>query len=560
MKNKRLLQILALVVVLSMIFTTAAFATPGHKQFERDSKQYELDTDEYDKALKSLIEKEIVKGYGKGEYGLSGNVKRGDVIVMIVRAFELEKKYDVSELSEKFLDIVDKNDYFYGPVNIAKKLGIAKGDGKYFKPNKPVTIQEAIWLIERSDDLINESVHEDTIKWLKDYYEGKLNDFAKRRDVFWMLYFVLDGKAPDDNKEEDKLKDIVLDIDDDSELAFLDSWFNRAFNVLKDADNDVEDLEYVKFELPIKNGTLYYDYEEDEYKNVLVDEKTKYYLAAEADDDDKEIKNITLVPKVNFSGTISIKYNAFDEDGVSYPGLMKITVKSNEEVQEIKTITLTMDEDDITTFDFLEELEKKTDLINSDLIDELEYVKFKLVDRGELTIDYADSNGIKVKLNEVYYFDHIDDDLTFKYTGTNTANIQFTVYDDDDKPYDGLIKIVPEEEKEIKIETISLKMDRDDVEEIDFLAELEGKVDLIDDKLFDKLDYVKFTSIDRGELAIDYANVDDVKVKLNKIYYFDHIDDDLTFNYTETSTANIQFTVYDIEGNVSFDGLIKITN
>ncbi|MGD9566969.1 MAG: S-layer homology domain-containing protein [Sedimentibacter sp.] len=455
MKNKHMVRILSLVVVLSMIFTTVAFATPENKKFEKDSKKTELKDEDYNQALLSLIEKEIVKGYGKGDYGLSGNVKRGDVIVMIIRALDLEDDYDAKEISENYLnmmsddeddfdDVNDKSAYYYGPIKIAKKLGIAKGDGRYFKPNKPVTIQEAIWLIERAEDILDDDIDIDLgkIEELAEIYAGELNDFAKRRDVFWMLYYVLDGAVSDDDEaEETELTDIKLDMNDDSELAFSDSWFNRAFNVLKDADSDVEDLEYVEFELPAKNGTLYYDYDEDEVRNTLVNEETKYYIATE-DDDDKEIKNITLVPKTYFSGTITIEYNAFDENGVSYQGFMKITVDGDEEVQEIKTITLTMDEDDVEDIDFLGKLEEKVDIIDNSLFDKLDYVKFTSIDRGELTIDYADDNNVGVELNKIYYFDHIDDDLTLEYTGTRTVNIQFTVYDiEANESYDGLIKI-----------------------------------------------------------------------------------------------------------------------
>lgn len=460
MMNKKFSRIIALVVVLCMMFTTVAFATPGKKGYERDKKKTELKDEDYNKALLSLIEKEIVKGYGKGEYGLSGNVKRGDVIVMIIRALGLED-VDAKELSKNYLGLMtdyedededddfednkDKNAYYYGPVKIAKKLGIAKGDGKYFKPNKPVTVQEVIWLIERAEDIIDDdnNIDSDKIEELTKIYDGDLNSFAKRRDVFWMLNYVLNGVELDDGEEEVKLTDIKLDMKDDSELDFLDSWFNRTFNILKKADSDVKDLEYVKFEFPIKNGTLYYDYDKDDDKNTLVNEKTKYYLSTEAEDNDKEIQNITLIPKKYFTGTIEVNYKAFDKDGKSYPGLMKITVVDGEEENiKLETIQLKMDSDDVEYIDFLHELEQKADLINKSLFDELDYVKFTSIDRGELTIDYDEEDDIEVRLNKTYYLDSIDDDLTFKYTGTKTANINFTVFDKEtDKSYDGSIKI-----------------------------------------------------------------------------------------------------------------------
>lgn len=548
MRNKRVLQILALVVVLSMIFTSAVFATPGHKKFKRNSKQYELNIEEYDNALKSLIEKEIVKGYGKGDYGLSGNVKRGDVIVMIVRAFQLEDDYDVEELSENFLDIVDKDHYFYAPVGIAKKLGIAKGDGKYFKPNKPVTIQEAIWLIERSDDLVNKNIDEDTIDELEEIYKDELNDFAKRRDVFWMLYYVLDGTVTDDGKvEETELTEIKIDMNDDSELAFLDSWFNRVFNNLKDDDDDVEDLEYVEFELPIDNGTLYYDYDEDDDKNTLVNEDTKYYIATEADDDDKEIKDITLVPKDNFSGTISIKYYAFDLEGASYEGLLKITVERNEDLDDIK---YTVKENNTLRFDY-RSFESYIDEVVFTLLDEKVGTLYfdddkdgKLEDDEEILKNEAITRS---DLRYVYFvpYQDIKDEIT----------INYVAYDGDDE-LEGRVIVTIESVQEIP--TLSLeKRLRDESVEIDFEDNL---YESIGRDLYNEIDYAKFALPSKGQLMIKYDGNDYKSVVKDTKYYIDDIEA-IKYIFDVRGTVDINYTVYDEDTTIedkAYDGLITI--
>jgi len=195
MKKRAIMRTIAAVVSISMIFTATAFATPGHNKIGNAYGKYKPVDNDYEGALKLLIEKEIVRGYGNGDYGLSGNVKRGDVIVMIVRMLDkygvIDKEdYDYEEVGKNYLKIFDdvsKDEYFYGSVKVAKKLGIAKGDGMYFKPNKPVTIQEAIWLVERAGKLLDVDFETERIDDLNEIYKDELKDYAKRRDVFWMI-------------------------------------------------------------------------------------------------------------------------------------------------------------------------------------------------------------------------------------------------------------------------------------------------------------------------------------------------------------------------------------
>jgi len=346
-----------------MIFTTAAFASPKHKRFEHFDKKYEIKIEEYEDALQKLINNEIVKGYGNGDYGLSGNVKRGDVIVMIMRMLEKYEDLDIEydDVEEVFEDVY-KNDYFYGSIAKAKKLGIAKGDGKYFNPNKPVTVKEAILLVDRAGEKLGLNVTDKIIDELETIYEGELDKFAKRRDIFWMIYYVLDlveYEEPDDeDSEETDLADIKLNMSDEDEIEFLDEWFAKAFNDLMKEDSDVEDLDYIKFDMPVKNGKLYYNYDADDGDdNDLVDEEIKYYTGTSGTN---RVDKITLVPNDNYSGTVTVKYYAYDEDGESYEGYMKITVENDMlledvEYKALENETVTFDKDDFESF--LEEVQ-----------------------------------------------------------------------------------------------------------------------------------------------------------------------------------------------------------
>ncbi len=442
MKNKRIMKIFALVVALSMIFTTVIFAAPKHDKFD---KKFVKD---YEGALKSLIQKEIVKGYGNGDYGLSGNVKRGDVIVMIVRMLDQygiidQDDYDVDKLSKNYLKIfddVDFRDYFYGHIKIANELGIAKGDGKYFKPNKPVTIQETIWLIERTGELLDIKFNSDNIDELEKIYAGDLKDFAKRRDVFWMLYLVLADLEIDDDDYD--IADIKYNMDYDETFKFTDKIFLKAFGD--------EDLEYIKFTLP-KDGTLYYNYDANSTKNTLVSESEKYYISNDDSDDELRISKITFKPKANFNGKVSIEYKAYDDDNKAYNGLIIITVNND---NELKDISHTMDYDEV--FKFNDDLFLKAfDYDNEDL----EYIKFTtLPTKGELLYNYGKSSEKPVELNEGYYIYNSDlgsklriSNITYvpKDNFEGKVEIKYNAFDTDDNSYDGLIGITVERNEEL---------------------------------------------------------------------------------------------------------------
>ncbi|WP_312810676.1 S-layer homology domain-containing protein [Sedimentibacter sp.] len=536
MNKKRIIRISALVLAFCMIFTTAVFAAPKHKKIDKKITDYEG-------ALKSLIQKEIVKGYGNGDYGLSGNVKRGDVIVMIVRMLDQygiidENDYDAEKLSENYLEIfedVDYKDYFYGHIRIAKKLGIAKGDGKYFKPEKPVTIQEVIWLIERTGDLLDIKFNSDQVEELEKIYKGDLNDFAKRRDVFWMLYLILDDLDIDEEDDYD-IADIKHTMDDDETFKFTDKMFIKAFGD--------DDLEYIKFTLP-DNGDLYYDYDADASKNSLVSGSKKYFVYNDDLSDELRASKITFKPKDNFTGQVKIEYKAYDEDKV-YDGLIVITVE-NKGFDDIKYV---VKENSNLKFDY-------RSFDNS--IDE---VVFALLDKKIGTLYFDDDNDgnpeddEKLAKNEaisrsdlryVYFVPYQD------YKGE--AIISYIGYDGKEE-FDGRVIVTVESVQEIS--TMSFVGRLNDGEAvIDFEDDLYKS---IGKDLYNKLDYVKFVLPDKGQLMIKYdegkykAVVKDAEYEIGKI-------DEIKYIFDGRGTADINYTAFDEDTHIenkAYDGLVTI--
>ncbi len=552
MKSKRILQILALVIALSMIFTTAAFAVPGHKNFEKNFKSLKLNDEDYNRALMSLISKEIVKGYGKGEYGLRGNVKRGDVIVMIIRALELEDNYDFRELGANYLsmlkdiddfeDVKDINAYYYGPIKIAKKLGIARGDGIYFKPNTPVTIQEAIWLISRAEALLDKNIDMDSdrIEELKEIYADELNDFAKRQDVFWMLNYVLDLE---EIEEDFNLKNINIDLEDESQLNFEDDWFEDAYT------GDSSDLKYIKFTLPDGGGKLYYNYDKDENKNSLVSEKIKYYFD---DEEDTEIENISFVPDDNYKGNVTIEYSAYTDEE-SYSGLIKITVDYN--TPDI--ITYNVKENKYVNFD------------EEDFDKNIDEVTFELPDEKTGTLYYDDDEDGRPESDEViskktvFDRDQLDNIIfkTYQYFKGEAA-VKYTadehINNEVDKTYYGEIKIIVEGVQDIA--SIKLDCDFDDGwVNIDLNNNLEDITEDDDPFDLDDVDYVKLEQPKDGTLKIKLKDKSLINADYEDSYELKEIEY-IRYIFEDNGEIEINYKVYDEKVNsvLEYDGIIII--
>lgn len=95
-------------------------------------------------AVEKLYAQGIVNGQGSGTFGPSANIKRGDFMLMLARAYDLK-----AETKDNFAD-VSENKYYFDAVAAAKALGIAKGDGENFNPEATITRQEAMTLLCRT--------------------------------------------------------------------------------------------------------------------------------------------------------------------------------------------------------------------------------------------------------------------------------------------------------------------------------------------------------------------------------------------------------------------------
>lgn len=95
-------------------------------------------------AVEDLYRRGVVKGVSAERFGPGQNIKRGDFMLMLARA------YSLSSVDTGNFNDVPAGSYYYDAIAAAKALGVAKGDGGVFRPDSPITRQEALVLLHRT--------------------------------------------------------------------------------------------------------------------------------------------------------------------------------------------------------------------------------------------------------------------------------------------------------------------------------------------------------------------------------------------------------------------------
>jgi len=139
MKAKRTLCVFVLAVLLISTLTTtfyfdgAIFAESEIRSFNDVGENYSWAKDE----IEYLAGKGIINGTQNKNFEPGRNITRAEFITLLVKALNLK-----AEVDSNFKD-VSKDAYYYEPVGIAKKLGIATGIGDdLFNPKAEITRQD----------------------------------------------------------------------------------------------------------------------------------------------------------------------------------------------------------------------------------------------------------------------------------------------------------------------------------------------------------------------------------------------------------------------------------
>ena len=95
-------------------------------------------------AVEYLYQNGVVKGTSDTQYSPKGPTSRGDFALMITRAFKFS-----GTGGQGFSD-VPAGSYYAEAITTARTLGIVQGDGATFRPNQPVTRQDALVMLQRA--------------------------------------------------------------------------------------------------------------------------------------------------------------------------------------------------------------------------------------------------------------------------------------------------------------------------------------------------------------------------------------------------------------------------
>ena len=119
-------------------------------------------------AIDRLYEKGIVNGVAPGRFSPEQNTKRGDFILMVVRALGLKAAF-----KDNFAD-VPKSSYYHDAIGVARALGIAQGSGDSFNPGGNITREDMMVIMARAIEVSGKKLEKAGDEYLTSYKDEKL--------------------------------------------------------------------------------------------------------------------------------------------------------------------------------------------------------------------------------------------------------------------------------------------------------------------------------------------------------------------------------------------------
>lgn len=129
------------------------------------------------KEIEVMASKGIIDGTAEKTYAPGMEIKRADLLLLIVKSLGL-----TAEIDSNFSD-VKQGDYYYEALGIAKKLGLAQGQGENkFNPEEFISRQDMMVLIERALKITK-----------KVKQEGTVLDISKYSDISLIAPYAVDS-------------------------------------------------------------------------------------------------------------------------------------------------------------------------------------------------------------------------------------------------------------------------------------------------------------------------------------------------------------------------------
>ncbi|MBR6812311.1 MAG: S-layer homology domain-containing protein [Oscillospiraceae bacterium] len=131
----------------------------------------------------------VTTGVTATNYQPKNNIKRGDFVLMLYRAFDLSR-YDAYAASTANFTDVKSTDYYANAIRVARYLEIAKGNGKTFSPESTITREEAMALIYRTLEKVDWTLSRESDTAYSSFKDtASVSSYA----VSCMQYFVKTG-------------------------------------------------------------------------------------------------------------------------------------------------------------------------------------------------------------------------------------------------------------------------------------------------------------------------------------------------------------------------------
>ncbi len=571
MKNNKVIKGISLTLTMCMLLSASAFAktsTSGKTNSKNQSTSNSNDAKNY------MVNQGIMNGDSNGNLNMSGNVKRGDVAVMIARAFDLtsdstsasasDSKSDAD--SESFAD-VPTSSYYSKAIVTMRSRGIAKGDGTNFNPESYVTLKEAITFVERAMEKADSSLIVGDAEGLEAMFDDStLSDYATREDVANMLYYILTGDVPTDSSKDSDTQNtdeqnsssqngnkrgnssnnvnnqtnvstINYTTAENTTLTFSGDDFS---NISDDATDDT--LSYVKFMLPSTTYGILYN------GSTAVSASTEYYV-----DSSPYISNVSFVPTTSYVGTISITYKAYNSDGeLLYTGKVRISIGESSTTAST-AIAYSTYEETAVTFN-ADDFSTVNEATSSDT---LSYVKFTLPSSSYGTLYYGDSKisaATKYSVSSTPYISSVSFKPTTGYTGT--APVAYKAYNSSGTLlYTGTVKIAV-----LANSTTSTAIYYTTAENTKITFDSDDFSSICEYTTTGILSYVKFTlpSATYGTLYNGSSKVSSAtKYYVSATPYISSVSFKPTTSYT--GTVSVTYKAYNSSGTLLYTGSVQIT-